>query len=106
MPIKILKKKLVSKNVRDMMRTGQVVLEFTFAMIIVMLMIYGAMKVFQWTGEDLARRRIAHDERLTNTQIIRDYDDFPDGPAANIDPYFYDPAGFNAIWKGRVNREP
>jgi len=46
------------------MTGGQVILEFTFCMIIIMLMIYGLTKVAFWTGKDFAARSISHDNVL------------------------------------------
>ncbi|MCA9401292.1 MAG: hypothetical protein KC713_06670, partial [Candidatus Omnitrophica bacterium] len=51
---------------------GQAIIEFTFSMVIVFLMIYGVMKVFQWTGLDLANRRIAHESLLVG-DVLQDY---------------------------------
>jgi len=68
---------------------GQVILEFTFCMVIVMLMIYGVAKVFFWTGRDLAERRQAHDAVLTGGGTPRD----------QITPDFYTKlTKMNAIW--------
>ena len=73
-----------------MFKKAQVILEFAFCMIVVLLIIFGIMKVFQWTGRDLAERRIAHDGVLTGGGT----------PLDQIDPYFYAPVDMNAIWKG------
>ena len=69
---------------------GQVILEFTFCMIIVLLMIYGVVKVFHWAGEDMVERRKAHDGTLRAATL----------PVHQIDPYFYTPVKMNAIWDG------
>ena len=78
---------------------GQVILEFTFCMIIVLLMIFGITKVFTWSGREYAGRSAAHDSTLYQT-IDRDYDSMGDGPLKQIDPYFYTAVKMNAIWKG------
>ncbi len=70
-------------------KNGQVILEFTFCMIIILLMIFGATKVFHWTGRDLVERQRAHDEVLRETVP----------PRQQIDPYFYTPTKINAIYK-------
>ena len=82
--------------------SGQTMIEFTFSLIIVMLMMYGLMKVFEWTGKDQAMRRIAHDEVLFS-KIDRSYDinNPGEGPLKQIDPYFYTPISMNAIWDGK-----
>lgn len=46
-------------------RAGQALIEFAFCMIVILLMIYGTIMVFRWTGLDLAERRAAHDRSLT-----------------------------------------
>jgi hypothetical protein len=102
---------------------GQVIIEFTFCMIVVFLMIFGLAKVFTWTGRDLAERSIAHDRLLAspvdpNYQCVEvfvppDFDPMhpdPDiipkclsysgGPSLQIDPYFYTPVKMDAIWNG------
>jgi hypothetical protein len=100
---------------------GQVSLEFTFCMIIVLIMIYGVMRVFQWTGRDLAERRIAHERILTDSSSQGDckpgwVDDPSGGPPTwdpcattvslrevalnQVDPYFYAPVTMNAVWNG------
>ncbi len=44
---------------------AQVTIEFTFSMMITLLLIVGMIKVFTWTGRDLADRIHAHEEILT-----------------------------------------
>lgn len=70
---------------------AQVILEFTFCMIVILIMIYGVVKVFFWTGRDLAERRISHDEVLTSESL---------NSLEQIDPYFYTPISMNAVWDG------
>lgn len=70
---------------------GQVVIEFTFCLIIVLLMIYGVTKVFFWAGRDLVERRKAHDALLTADAA----------PPQQINPDFYTPVKMNAIWVNR-----
>ena len=63
----------VTINHLRLTRKAQVILEFTFCMIIVLLMLFGITKVFLWTGRDFVGRSAAHDETL--------YGDFdPDVP--------------------------
>lgn len=52
-------------------------------------MIYGIIRVFSWTGTDLAEGRIAHEQRLLNNTMTS---------MEQIDPYFFTPTPFNAIW--------
>ena len=88
---------------------GQVILEFTFSMIVVLIMLYGVVKVFHWAGKDIVERRIAHDTSLEDqtgvdtqwgpkfgNQVTTDLD-----PRGQINPNFYAPTKMNAIWDGR-----
>jgi len=70
---------------------GQVILEFTFCMIVILIMIFGVIKVFHWTGSDLVERQRAH-----KTVLLEDVT-----PREQLDPFFYQPAKMNAIWDGR-----
>jgi hypothetical protein len=47
-------------------RPGQATLEFTFGMAIAALILMGMVQVLVWTGQDLAKRREAHEKILTN----------------------------------------
>ena len=47
------------------MTKAQSTIEFTFAMIAIMFLIYGMVMVFRWAGMDLAQRRYAQDAALT-----------------------------------------
>ena len=74
--------------------------EFTFSLIIILLMIYGLMRIFEWTGKDQIMRRMAHDALIT-APVEHSYDESGNGPARQIDPYFYTPIKMNAIWEGK-----
>jgi len=100
----------------SLLTKGQVILEFTFCMVIVLLMLYGITKVFVWTGREYVGRIQGHDETL-NMNVEERYD--PEciksigpfciewdsgivyGPAQQIDPYYYTPVKMNAIWGER-----
>jgi len=43
---------------------GQSTIEFTFAMIVIMFLIYGMVMTFRWAGMDLANRRYTEDKTL------------------------------------------
>ena len=111
--------KRTKHNIKNDTTTGQVILEFTFSMIIIMLMIYAAIKIFLWAGSDLVERRIDHDRVLT--QVINEdwggcvswnctgplgscqclaYSPISSGPIQQIDPYFHKPLKMNAVWAG------
>jgi len=88
---RILKKRKKTRlNSSPFARKGQVMLEFTFCMIVVLLMIYGVTKAFLWAGLDLAERNIAHESMLEGGG----------SPKAQIRPDFYTPVGMNTIWGG------
>ena len=103
-----------------MLKRGQAMIEFTFCMIVIFLMIYAIMMVLRWVGVDLAERRLAHEEQL-RVGVEEDYgscslydtcawtcpgggccltysSNFSDGPLRQIDPYFYTPTKINAVW--------
>ena len=111
-----------SRMRRSSANKGQVMLEFTFCMIVIMIMIFGITKVFFWTGNDLATRRISHDDRLLLISH-RDHDaalfdrlyvlialNVPPIPGIprfsealslmQIDPLYHIPVKMNAIWDG------
>jgi len=46
---------------------AQVMLEFSFCMIIVMLMIYGMIKLFRWSGIDLVGKSKLYESSLTQS---------------------------------------
>ncbi|MDP8213463.1 MAG: hypothetical protein P9X22_09305 [Candidatus Zapsychrus exili] len=71
--------------------SAQIIIEFIFCMTILLLMIYGTLMIFKWTGSDLVHRRIAHDELLIGGGGV---------PLNQIDPYFYTPIKMNAVWSG------
>ena len=67
---------------------GQVVTEFAFCMIIVMLLSYATIKAFQWSGVNLAERRAAH-ERTLSQPIDEKWGDPKDGPLKQLDTGFF-----------------
>ena len=77
---------------------SQAIIEFTFCMIIVFLMIYAVIKIFRWTGLNLAERRRNHEEALVNS--IDRNSGGPDGPLKQISPYFSRPTKMNTVWDG------
>ena len=77
---------------------GQVILEFTFCMIIVLLMIFAITKIMVWSGREYAGCNDAHDSTLY-APIDRSYTIPGEGPLKQISPYFYSSVKMNAIWK-------
>ena len=83
-------------------KKGQVMVEFTFCMIILFLMMYGMVMAFRWAGLDLTNRETAHEGLLMTDEVVEDYPSTApgDGPLRQIDGYFYQPAKMNAVWAG------
>lgn len=96
-------------------KKAQVMVEFTFCMIILFLMMYGIVMVFRWVGLDLGRRQQAHETVLTEnidpaygsttwtwngTDFVTTTTPVERGPLTQIDPYFYTPGAMNAVWAG------
>ena len=80
-------------------KTAQAIIEFTFSMVIVLLLIYASVQIFRWSGVSLAERRIAH-ENLLITPIDPNFNQetIGTGPLRQIDPYFYKPKKIRAVW--------
>ena len=66
---------------------GQVTIEFTFTMILTVLLILGIVKIFMWAGTDLAHRRQAHE-----TLLLQTVDGASTAPLRQIRPHFFDSA--------------
>ena len=72
---------------------AQSTIEFTFAMIVIVFLIYGMVRVFSWAGMDLAGRRLAQDNSLVSS---------PD-PKVQLAPDFYRVRSMDAIYNGSVS---
>ncbi len=48
---------------------GQSTLEFIFAMIAAMFLLYGMVQVFRWVGMDMAQRRWAYDDAFNKAMV-------------------------------------
>ena len=75
---------------REKYTNGQAIIEFTFCMIVIMIMIYGIIEVLRWTGEDIAERRITHQDVLTDAALT---------PTQQVEPDFYLPTDLDAIYR-------
>jgi uncharacterized protein Usg len=64
---------------------GQSILEFTFAMIAVALILMGMLQTFVWQSNDMARRRQVHEK------VLKEWigDRGAAGPLRQIRPTFY-----------------
>ena len=75
---------------------AQSTIEFTFAMIVTMFIVYGMVQIFRWAGMDLAQRRYWQDNSMT-------------GPLVNGDPLSQLNANddyvtpITAVWHGSVS---
>jgi hypothetical protein len=78
---------------------AQSTLEFTFAMIVIVFLIYGMVKVFQWAGLDLAQRRWAQDNTLTN--LFVNADGFAD-PASELNADIDSALPMGAMYHGSI----
>ena len=107
------------KNIND--RNGQIMVEFTFRMIVALVMLFSVMMIFRWSGFDLGWRRVDHDIKMLNV-VTEDFRVGPclqasiappipgvtlspcaryqsiDGPIEQVDPYFHKPVRMNAAW--------
>ncbi len=80
--------------------SGQVMLEFVFSLMVVLLLLYAVVKVFSWTGSSLVERRKAHDQKLT-TPISEEFNpstQMSQGPLNQIDPFYYKKKKVRAVW--------
>ena len=48
---------------------AQSTIEFTFAMIIVLFLIFGLIRIFRWAGMDLAERRWTYDQEMKKPEF-------------------------------------
>ncbi len=79
-------------------KKGQVFIEFTFCMIVILLFFYGCVMAFRWAGLSLANRRISHDKALNAS--VRDKWTAPSGDSAiiQINPKFDKGTPMNLIF--------
>ena len=76
---------------------GQAMIEFAYAMIIVLLMGYALMMIFSYMGVDYIGRRKAHQAAMTKP-IDRNYTDRKDGLVSQFQGGYYKPALLNAVF--------
>ena len=85
---------------------GQATMEFTFGMILALILLVGLINIFQWVGGDLASRRSVHDSQLTQRIKEVQY-----GPLRQVDPFFHrvtrilpppDPLPLDTVWGRRT----
>ena len=77
---------------------AQSTIEFTFAMIVIMFLIFGMVMVFRWAGMDLANRRVSQDSALT-----MDLSQVPNGdPSAQLNQEGNPVLPLAAIYTGSI----
>ena len=57
----------IKNNAQRPQKQGQSTIEFTFAMMVTLILVYALVMVLRWAGLDLAERRFAHDKLLTTS---------------------------------------
>ena len=67
---------------------AQSTIEFTFVLIVIFFLAYGLVRVFRWAGMDLAERRWAHEDVLTDPTSNTDQ---------QLNPDFYRPKRMNSV---------
>ena len=77
----------------DLRSVGQTMIEFSFCMIVVVVLLLGMIKVFVWSGKDLIGRRVAHETILANEDLT---------PDRQIRPVFYYATRFDAVVDSNV----
>ena len=82
---------MAQRHKKLMTRVAQSTIEFTFAMILVLLLIFGLIRIFRWVGMDLSDRRIVHERVLEDVSL---------SPEAQIAPDFYRPRKMGAVFNG------
>lgn len=77
---------LVERNKKN---KGQVLIEFTFCMLIILIMLWSMIQIMGWVSRDPVARRQAHYDQLRSGGTVEE----------QLDPYFYKPIPMNAIWQ-------
>lgn len=80
------KTKIISGNIK-----GQSTIEFTFAMMVTLILVVALLLVFKWVGMDYANRRFTHDQTLSN-DLLR--------PEQQLNPDFYRTRKIDATYRG------
>ena len=92
-------------------KKGQITTEFTFTMVIVLIMTFSLIMIFRWVGFEFGWRRVHHDQKLM-MDVKEDYAasclrmvgitcvewKVIEGPIEQIDPYFHRPSLMNSAW--------
>ncbi len=77
---------------------AQTTLEFTFAFVIVLLLVYGCIQVFRWAGVSLVERQKAHESTLIDNTVLENWQTFSQSPLKQLGADFYEPSRMNAVF--------
>ena len=83
---------------RKINHKGQAVIEFTFCMIIILLLFFGCVMAFRWAGVSLAERRAAHDKTI-KANLPDNWPDFSASALRQVDKDFYKNNSMNLIFR-------
>ena len=86
-------------NSKKLQRSAQTTLEFTFSLIIILLLLYSCVMIFRWAGVSLMERRVAHDSVLTES-IDESWVVYNSGPLKQLKKDFYKPDDMNFVFNG------
>ena len=81
-------------------KQAQVILEFTFCFIIVLLLLYGCLMAFKWAGVGLAARQKQHEDVLFEPIGSEQWVSWEDGPLRQIKPDFANSVAMNMVFNG------
>lgn len=84
-------------------KKGQTSIEFAFAMIVTLLMAYALVRLLNWSGRDLAERRILEEQTLFTTNGVQDYTVSNLGNSRQlkqINPVTLPTSQFDGVWDG------
>ena len=77
-------------------KKAQATVEFTFAVVVIMFIIYGMVQMFRWAGMDLAQRRYLQDRSITTL-------DFVNGdPSSQLDSDINIVQPMSAVYRGGI----
>ena len=86
-------------------KKAQASIEFSFAMIVALLMTYTIIQLFNWSGRDLIEQKKVHEDTLIQQGGSRDYVIAGGVPVNSrqleqINPVMTTTTRFNGIWDG------
>ncbi len=82
-------------------KQAQSIVEFSFSMVILFVMVYGLTHIFQWTGVDTVKRQKTHDALMKQDAPKNPNYTSPQnsGVIEQLEPNFYRPVKMNAIFE-------